>query len=77
MQRGANISIKLKRLLMFAKRQRFAAAFQPRLFRNDVPGHTTRAPPVGFESGTNGIQLYAIVNLDKTSLCFINDVLVY
>ena len=25
------------------------AAFLPRLFRTKVPGHTTRAPPVGFE----------------------------
>ena len=35
---------------------------------NKVPGHTTRAPPVGFELATNGIQYYAIANLDKTSL---------
>ena len=35
----------------------------------NVPGHTTKAPPVGFELrlATNGIQLYAIANLDKTS----------
>ena len=31
-----------------------------------IPGHTTRAPPVGFELETNGVQLYAIANLDKT-----------
>ena len=35
---------------------------------NNVPGHTTRAPPVGFEPETNGIQFYAIANLDRTSL---------
>ena len=47
----------------------FAAALLPRLFGTEVPGHTTRAPPVGFElAATNGIQLYAIANLDKTSL---------
>ena len=33
-----------------------------------IPGHTTRAPPVGFELETNGFQFYAIANLDKTSL---------
>ena len=37
-----------------------------------MPGHTTRAPPVGFkfELATNGIQFYAIANfkLDKTSM---------
>ena len=37
-----------------------------RLFGNNVPGHTTRAPPVGFELATNGIQFNAIANLDKT-----------
>ena len=50
-----------------AIRRRFAAALLPRLFGNNVPGHTTRAPPVGFELATNGIQFYAIANLDKTS----------
>ena len=42
----------------------------PQLYYHDckVPGHTTRAPPVGFELATNYIQLYAIANLDKTSL---------
>ena len=45
--------------------RRFAAALLPRLFGNNVPGQTTRAPPVGFEPGTNGIQFYAIANLDK------------
>ena len=25
-------------------------------------------PPVGFELATNGIQFYAVANLDKTSL---------
>ena len=43
-----------------------AAALLPRLFGTKVPGHTTRAPSVGFELATNGIQLYAIANLDKT-----------
>ena len=30
--------------------------------------HLTRAPPVGFELATNGIECYVIANLDKTSL---------
>ena len=46
---------------------RFAAALLPRLFGNNVPGHTTRVPQVGFELASNGIQSYAIANLDKTS----------
>ena len=41
-------------------------ALLPRLFGR-IPRHTTRAPPVGFELETNGIQFYAIANLDKTS----------
>ena len=44
----------------------------PQLYYHDcsgrIPGHTTRAPPVGFELETNSFQLYAIANLDKTSL---------
>ena len=36
--------------------------------RDKIPGHTTRAPPVGFELETNGLQFYAIANLDKTCL---------
>ena len=40
----------------------FAAAVLPRLLRNNVLGHTTKAPPVGFELATNGIQFYAIAN---------------
>ena len=44
----------------------------PQLYYHDcsgrIPGHTTRAPPVGFEPETNGFQFYAIANLDKTSL---------
>ena len=37
---------------------------------NSIPGHTIRAPPVGFQLQTNSIQLYVIqvANLDKTSL---------
>ena len=31
-----------------------------------MPGHTTRAPPVGFDLETSGFQFYAIANLDKT-----------
>ena len=31
------------------------------------PGHTTKAPQVGFELETNGFQFYVIANLDKTS----------
>ena len=48
--------------------RRFAVALLPRLFGVRIPGHTARAPPIGFELATNGIQLYAIANLDKTSL---------
>ena len=36
----------------------------PQLYYHDcsgrIPGHTTRAPPVGFELETNGFQFYAI-----------------
>ena len=46
-------------------RRRFAAALLPRLFGNNFPDHTTREPTVGFELATNGIQFYAIANLDK------------
>ena len=35
-----------------------------RLFGNNVPGHTTRAPPVGFEPSTNGFQFNAIANFN-------------
>ena len=35
---------------------------------NHLPGHTTMAPPLGFELAANGIQFHAIANLDKTSL---------
>ena len=56
-------------------RRRFAAALLPRLFGNNVPGHTTRAPPwpVGFEPATNCIKFYAIAKLDKPwrHLCII------
>ena len=57
------------------KKRRFAAALLPRLsvFGNNIPGHTTRAPPVGFELATNGIQFFAIANLDKTSLKGLNN----
>ena len=47
---------------------RLAAALLPRLFANRIPGHTTRAPQVGFELATNSIQFYVFANLDKTSL---------
>ena len=53
---------------VYRKRRRIAAALLPRLFGNNFPGHTTRAPPVGFEVGTYGFQFFAIANLDKTSL---------
>ena len=33
-----------------------------------IPGHTTRAPQVGFKQEAKGFQFYAIANLDKTSL---------
>ena len=49
-------------------RRRFVAALLPRLFGTKFPGHTTREPLVGIELVTNGIQLYAIANLDKTPL---------
>ena len=45
----------------------FTAALLPRLFRNNIPSHTTREPPVGFKLATNSVQFYAIANLDKTS----------
>ena len=39
----------------------------PQLYYHDcsgrIPGHTTRAPQVGFELETNGFQFYAIANL--------------
>ena len=50
------------------KKAEVAAALIPRLFRNSIPGHTTRASLMGFELATYGIQLYVIANLDKTSL---------
>ena len=44
----------------------------PQLYYHDcsgrIPGHTTRAPAVGFELETNSFQFFAIANLDKTSL---------
>ena len=47
----------------------------PQLYYHDcserIPGHTTRAPPVGFALETNGFQFYAVANLDKTSLIVI------
>ena len=53
-----------------ALRWRLAAALLPRLFWNNVPGHTTWAPQVGFKLATNCIQFYAIqvkvANLNKT-----------
>ena len=33
-----------------------------------IPGHTTRAPPVGCELEINCFKIHAIANLDKTSL---------
>ena len=46
----------------------------PRLFRNNIPGHTTRAPPLGFELATNGIKCHVLANLDKTSESLIYDI---
>ena len=43
-------------LRLIQRRRRFAAGLLPRLFGNNVPGRTTRAPPVGFELATTGIQ---------------------
>ena len=34
----------------------------PRLFGNNIPGHTTRALPVGFELATDGVQFCAIAH---------------
>ena len=48
--------------------RRFAAALLTRLFGNNVPCHTTRAPLVVLEPGTNDVPFYAIANLDKTFL---------
>ena len=36
-----------------------------------IPGHTSRAPPVGFELETNGFQFYGIANLDKTCISYL------
>ena len=49
-------------------RRRFASALLLRLFGNNIPGHTTRAPPFGFGLAANGIQFHhdATSNLDKT-----------
>ena len=48
------------------------------LFGNNVPGHTTKAPQVGFELATKCIQFYAIANLDKTSLInILNNIFVH
>ena len=60
--------MRLVQMVKCCKRRRFAAALLPRLFGNNIPGHTTRAPPVGFELATNGIQLYVIANLEKTGI---------
>ena len=42
----------------------------PQLYYHDcsgrIPGHTTRAPPVGFELETNGFQFYAILIIGRT-----------
>ena len=48
--------------------KRFTAALLPWRFKNRIPGHTTKEPPVGFELATKGIQFYVIANLDMTSL---------
>ena len=41
--------------------RRFNAALLPRLFENSIPGHTTRAPPAGFELATKGIHLPPLI----------------
>ena len=57
-------------------RPNFRAEFRRSFYYHDcsgrIPGHTTRAPPVGFEPETSGFQLYAIANLDKTSVYLSN-----
>ena len=60
--------------------RRFAAALLPRMFGNNVPGHTTRAPPVGFELATSGIQFYVVAgtaNVTRISLPAIAKVAVF
>ena len=51
-------------------RLHFRAGGSPQLYYHDcsgrIPGHTTRAPPVGFVLETNGFQLYAIANFPST-----------
>ena len=44
----------------------FTTVTEERICSERIPGHTTRAPPAGFELETNGFQFYALANLDKT-----------
>ena len=44
-----------------------------RLFWNNAPGHTTRAPQVGFVLATNGIQFYAIATWTRHPLHWWHD----
>ena len=57
------------------QRQRFTVALLPLLFRNNIPGHTSRVPQVGFELATDSIQFYAITNLEKIMIKIISYVL--
>ena len=57
------------------QRQRFTVALLPLLFRNNIPGHTSRMPQVGFELATNSIQFYAITNSEKIMIKIISYVL--
>ena len=44
-------------------RRRFAAAFIPRLFWNNIPGHTTRAPPMQTQRAVRvGFKLAIVVD---------------
>ena len=53
-------------------RLHFRAGGSPQLYYHDcsgrIPGHTTRAPPVGFVLETNGFQLYAIANFPSRNM---------
>ena len=63
-------NLKLFRNFPLILGRRFAAALLPRLFGKNPRSHHKGVTweGVGFELETNGFQLYAIANLDKTSL---------
>ena len=59
----------------------FIGGGSPQLYYHDCSGPksqvtpVTRAPLVGFELATHGIQLYAIAILDKTSFNMIKEIM--